>query len=118
VLSLISAIENNTLQIRPAIPRRSSVGRIAASHQPLITSQIHNHHEQKYSSRHLDSDIDHDESVDSAIESHSLSNNNTSDDNLREVIETYFFDFIQSKHNMISLEQSSTIEKNCSITSY
>ncbi len=105
-----SIIENNTLQVRPAIPRRSSVGRIAASHHPLVTSQIHNHHEQKYSSRHFDSDIDHDENPDSAIGSNSLSNN-ISDENSREVIKNHFYSM---KYNMISSESSSTIEKNSS----
>lgn len=67
---------NNTLQFRPAIPRRSSIGKIPASHNLLVTSQIHNHHEQKFSARHFDSDIDRDEGIDSAIDhSHSLSIN-------------------------------------------
>jgi hypothetical protein len=77
---------NNTLQFRPAIARRSSVSRDPASHNLLVTSQIHNHHEQKISTRHFDSDIDHDEGIDSAIESQSLSIN-TPKENIREVKE-------------------------------
>ena len=41
----------------------------------MVTSQIHNHHEQKYSGRRFDSNVDQEEGPDSAIESQSLSNN-------------------------------------------
>jgi hypothetical protein len=91
-------IENNTLQFRPAIPRRSSPVRVPASHNLLVTSQIHNHHEQKFSTQHFDSDIDHDEGIDSAIESHSLSINK-SVGGVREVKENvaiFFYYFIKS----------------------
>lgn len=66
-----SIVENNTLQFRPTIPRRSSISRLPASHHPLVTSQIHNHHEQKYSTRRFDSDGDHEGGIDSAIDSQS-----------------------------------------------
>ena len=82
--------QNNTLQFRPAIPRRPSIGRFPASHNLLVTSQIHNHHEQKTPTRHFDSSTDHDEGIGSAIESRSLSIN-TSDEALREVNQNIFF---------------------------
>ncbi|CAF2523464.1 unnamed protein product [Rotaria sp. Silwood2] len=67
---------NNLLQFRPAIPHRPTIGRFPASHNILVTSQIHNHNEQKLPARHFDSNTDHDEGiVDSAIDSSSLSNN-------------------------------------------
>lgn len=67
----MSIVENNTLPFRPAIPRRSSISRQPASHHPLVTSQIHNHHEQKYSTRRFDSNGDQEEGIDSAIDSQS-----------------------------------------------
>ncbi len=88
VILYFFSIENNysnsTLQFRPIIPRRPSIGRLPASHNLLVTSQIHNHYEQKLPARHFDSDIDHDEGIDSATGSRSLSIN-TVDEGKREV---------------------------------
>ncbi|CAF4820808.1 unnamed protein product [Rotaria sp. Silwood1] len=68
---------NNLLQFRPAIPHRPAIGRFPASHNILVTSQIHNHNDQKLPARHFDSNTDHDEGIDSAIDSRSLSNKTT-----------------------------------------
>lgn len=68
-------VENNhTLQFRPSIPRRPSPGRLPASHNLLLTSQIHNHQDMKLPTHLIESDFEHDESIDNAINSHSLSN--------------------------------------------
>ena len=65
---------NHTLQFRPAIPRRPSPGRLPASHNLLLTSQIHNHQETKLPTHLTESDLEHEERIDNAIKSHSLSN--------------------------------------------
>ena len=82
---------NNTLQFRPLIPRRSSLSRFPVVQHLPITSQTHTEQEHKQqpvqTKRHLDSENDHDEGIDSAIESRSLSIN-TSDDGGIEVSDT------------------------------
>ncbi|CAF1150733.1 unnamed protein product [Rotaria sordida] len=91
---------NNLLQSRPAIPHR----RFPASHNILVTSQIHNHNEQKLPARHFDSNTDHDEGTDSAIYSRSLSNN-TTDESI------YENNGQQSKKPIRSVHSSSTRRK-------
>lgn len=63
------------------------MNRVLASNYQLITSQVPYQHQQEInqSKRQLDLENEHDESIDSAIESRSLSIN-TSDDGLIEVI--------------------------------
>lgn len=79
---------NNALQFRPLIPRRSSLSRFPVVQHLPVTSLTHTEHEHKQQSiqtkRHLDSENDHDEGIDSAIESRSLSIN-TSEDGAIEV---------------------------------
>jgi hypothetical protein len=74
---------NNTLQFRPSIPRRPSLSRFPATHNLLVTSQVHDHQEQPLK-RPIETEIDNDEGIDSAIESRSLSIN-TPDDGILEV---------------------------------
>ncbi|UJR15557.1 hypothetical protein I4U23_002496 [Adineta vaga] len=95
---------NTTLPVRPVIPRRLSGGRMPTSHTLLVTSQMHNHYEQKYPTRNFDSDIDHDEGIDSAIGSRSLSIN-TVDENSPENNHS------QSKKPVRSVHSSSTRRK-------
>ncbi|CAF3644622.1 unnamed protein product [Adineta steineri] len=95
---------NNPLQFRAVIPRRPSGGRMPASHNLLVTSQLHNHYDQKHPVRQLDSDMDHDEGIDSATGSRSLSIN-TSDDGKREN------NHQQSKKPARSVHSSSTRRK-------
>ncbi|CAF0871745.1 unnamed protein product [Adineta ricciae] len=78
---------NSTLQFRPVIPHRLSGNRMPTSHNLLVASQVHNHYEQKYLTRQLDSDLDHDEGIDSTIGSRSLSIN-TVDENQRENVQS------------------------------
>lgn len=85
LFACLETIHNNsTLQFRPVIPRRLSGNRMPTSHNLLVASQVHNHYEQKYPTRQLDSDLDHDEGIDSIIGSRSLSIN-TVDENQHEV---------------------------------
>lgn len=58
-------VENNPLQFRPSIPRRPSPGRLAAAHNLLFTSQIHNYQEQKPSTIVVASNGEHDEGINS-----------------------------------------------------
>ena len=84
-----------------------------ASHNVLVASQIHNHHEPKTNSRYPD------EGIDSAIESRSLSIN-TVDDGIREVtimpkqlfrlINIFYFYFLKNKITR-SVHSSSTRRK-------
>jgi hypothetical protein len=95
---------NNALQVRPSIPRRPSLTRLAAAQNLLVTSQVHHQQEQPQQQqkqqksqpkRQFDSEIENDEGIDSAIESRSLSIN-TSDDGVPEVI-LFFYSFIEKK---------------------
>ncbi len=99
-------ILETTPQFRPTIPRRPSLSRFPATHNLLVTAQVHHQQEpppppppqQQPTSqpkRQLDAEIDHDEGIDSAIESRSLSIN-TSDDGVPEVI-LFFYSFIEKK---------------------
>lgn len=85
----IACLENHPpTQFRPTIPRRPSLNRVLATNHLLITSQVHHHSHQETTqskARPVDTENDHDEGIDSAIESRSLSIN-TSDDGLVEVI--------------------------------
>ncbi|CAF4151263.1 unnamed protein product [Rotaria sp. Silwood2] len=98
---------NNTLQFRPSIPRRPSLSRFPIAHNLLVTSQVHNHQEQQQiqSKRQFDSEIDHDEGIDSAIESRSLSINTPDDNSIPEN------DHKQSKKPVRSVHSSSTRRK-------
>ncbi|CAF2855741.1 unnamed protein product, partial [Rotaria sp. Silwood2] len=98
---------NNTLQFRPSIPRRPSLSRFPIAHSLLVTSQVHNHQEQQQiqSKRQFDSEIDHDEGIDSAIESRSLSINTPDDNSIPEN------DHKQSKKPVRSVHSSSTRRK-------
>ena len=90
LLTYLETIHNNsTLQFRPVIPHRLSGNRMPTSHNLLVVSQVHNHYEQKYLTRQLDSDLDHDEGIDSTIGSRSLSIN-TVDENQHEVKKTQY----------------------------
>ena len=81
----------DTLQFRPSIPRRSSFSRFPLVNNFLVKSQTPNHQVQEkqpsQTKGRFDSEIDHDEGIDSAIESRSLSIN-TSDDGAAEVSST------------------------------
>ncbi|CAF0992802.1 unnamed protein product [Rotaria sordida] len=99
---------NNTLQFRPSIPRRPSLSRFPIAHNLLTTSQVHSHQEpqqQIQSKRQFDSEIDHDEGIDSAIESRSLSINTLDDTSVPEN------DHKQSKKPVRSVHSSSTRRK-------
>ncbi|CAF4713645.1 unnamed protein product, partial [Rotaria sp. Silwood1] len=100
---------NNTLQFRPSIPRRPSLSRFPIAHNLLATSQIRNYQEQQQqqvqSKRQFDSEIDHDEGIDSAIESRSLSINTLDDSSVPEN------DHKQSKKPVRSVHSSSTRRK-------
>ena len=85
--SRLEANHTNSLQYRPLIVRRSSLSRTPRVNQPLVTSQAYNHPERQpiQQKRQFDAEPDHDESVDSAIESRSVSIN-TGDDGDLEVL--------------------------------
>ncbi|CAF1618650.1 unnamed protein product, partial [Adineta ricciae] len=96
---------NNTLQFRSSAPRRPSLSRFPVAHSLLVTSQVHQQNEQPIQTkRHFDAELDHDEGIESATGSRSLSINTLEGGGIEN-------DSQQSKKPVRSVHSSSTRRK-------